>query len=62
MIAERSGEPISRIAVFGDPDNWDAALLVNPVGNAERRPKVKSLAGELRRAFGLEADASPAMI
>jgi len=54
MIADRSGEPVSRIAIFGEPGNWDAALIVNPVGNAERRAKIRSVAGELRRRLDLK--------
>jgi len=49
MIGERSGEPVSRIALFGEPGNWDATLILNPVGNAERRAKIKALAVGLRR-------------
>lgn len=49
MLAERSGEPVSRIAVFGEPGNWSATLLVNPSGSAERRARIRALAGELRQ-------------
>jgi hypothetical protein len=37
-----------RVSVFGDPGNWDAALVVNPIGNAERKARFKSLVGALR--------------
>jgi hypothetical protein len=33
LIAERSGEQLQRIAILGEPGNWDATLLVNVVGN-----------------------------
>ena len=44
-----------RVSVFGDPDNWDAALMVNPIGNAERKARFKSLVHDLRAEYDLKA-------
>ena len=46
-----------RVSVFGSPDNWDAALMVNPIGNAERKARFKSLVRELRGEYDLTAPA-----
>ena len=53
LLAERAGEPAIRVSVFGDADNWDAALLVAPIGNAERKARFRSIVSELRSEFDL---------
>ena len=55
LLAERAGEPAMRVSVFGDPENWDAALMLNPIGNAERKARFRSIVSELRREFELKA-------
>lgn len=37
MIAERFGEPVSHIGVFGEPGHWSATLIVNPMGRPSER-------------------------
>lgn len=54
MIAERSGEPVFRMPSSVKPGNWNATLIVNPVGSADRRAKVRSVAQELQREFDLK--------
>jgi hypothetical protein len=54
LLAERSGEPVHRVSVFGEPGNWDATLLAKQVGNAERKARFKSLVYDLRTEFDLK--------
>ena len=54
LLAERSGEPVHRVSVFGQPGNWDATLLARQVGNAERKARFKSLVYDLRTEFDLK--------
>jgi hypothetical protein len=55
LLADRAGEPAIRVSVFGNRDNWDASLLVAPVGNAERKARFKSIVSEQRREYDLSA-------
>ena len=56
LIAERAGVPVRRVSVFGQPDNWEAALIFNQVGNAERRAAFWSVVQKVRSEFDLELD------
>jgi hypothetical protein len=56
LLAERAGEPTIRVSVFGNRDNWDAALLVGPFGNAERKARFRSIVSDLRNEFDLKTD------
>ena len=49
LLAERAGVPAMRVSVLGSPDNWDVALMVNPLGIAERKARFRSIVGELQR-------------
>ena len=53
LLAERAGVSAVRVSVFGDPKNWDAALLVHPIGNADRKAHFKSLVRDLQAEFEL---------
>ena len=50
-VLVRAGVPAMRVSVFGDPGNWDAALMVNQIGNAQRRARFKSLVHDLRGEY-----------
>jgi hypothetical protein len=56
LLAGRAGEPAIRVSVFGRGDNWDAALLVGPTGNADRKARFRSIVSDLRREFELKGD------
>jgi hypothetical protein len=53
-VRRRAGEPPIRVSVFGNGDNWSAALLVSQVGNADRKARFQSIVSDLRREFGLK--------
>jgi hypothetical protein len=55
LLAERAGVPVVRVSVFGSPENWDATLLANFAGNAERKARFRSIVSDLRREFDLRA-------
>jgi hypothetical protein len=57
LLAERAGVPPVQVSVFGDPDNWDAALMVNQIGNAECKAKFRTLVCDLRTEFDLKSAA-----
>jgi len=54
LLAERAREPASRIAVYGTAETWNAALIVGPTGNAERRMRFKGVVDDLRREVALK--------
>jgi hypothetical protein len=54
LIAERAGEHPNRVAVRGTPENWDAILIVNQTGNAERRARFWMILQSVKGEFDLE--------
>ena len=44
------------MSVFGQPDNWEAALIFNQVGNAERRAAFWSIVHSVKSEFDLAPD------
>lgn len=53
LLAERAGEPRSRVIVRGRPPDWTATLIATPTGNAERKARFWSLANDLRAEYDL---------
>jgi len=55
-IAERAGVRPVQVSVRGNSSEWDAVLIVNQVGNAERKARFRSIVRDLQAEFTLKAD------
>ena len=53
-IAERAGLRPVQVSVRGTPPDWEAILIANQVGNAERRAAFWSIVQRIRSEFDLE--------
>ena len=56
LIAERAGVRPVQVNVRSTADGWDAILIANQVGNAERRAAFWSVVQKVRSEFDLAAD------
>ena len=56
LIAERAGVRAIQVSVRGNSSEWDAVLIVNQVGNAERKARFRSIVRDLQAEFTLKAD------
>jgi hypothetical protein len=54
LIAERAGVRPVQVCVRGKASDWDAILIANQVGNAERRAVFWSVVQKVRGEFDLE--------